>query len=155
MFERTRALFKLKSGERCPGEDVCTSNALGECKKRGKTLVEICKPEIDGDSPRGCKFYYTKQNTTPIQFRGFVQAFYLLRGREKRGQDLRENDFPYWAIQAYEIGSNVFSQVEAEEMDTDESDNPNNSLKIGKGDSGAFELINEQVQEHSKMKRKW
>lgn len=134
----------MKAGEKCPGEDVCTTDVIaGRCARTGRTLEDYCH-----EAAGGCDLYFTKAGVTPLEFRGMMQAVYMLRARQNGKLDLYQHLYPYWAEQAYMLGNQVFSQVESEKMETDEDNKPNQFALTGKGDSGAFSAIYEYMNEN-------
>lgn len=141
---RTRALYKLKATEKCPGEKVCTSDRInGPCARMGRSLDEFCRPVESG-----CKLYWTKDGVIPLEYRGMMQAVSILRAKEKAGLEKHEHLFPYWAIRTYLLANQIFMQIEMEQTESDDDQPAGNAFAItGKGDSGAFKDIFEYMQE--------
>jgi hypothetical protein len=126
------------------GEDACVNDRyIGECARNGKTLANHCHPDMERD---GCRFYWTKEGVTPLEFQGFMQAVAVCRARQKAGLDLTRYELPYWAEKAYLIGTGVYTIAEAELNDDTENEGTDYEVK-GSGDSGAFKLINQHMQE--------
>jgi hypothetical protein len=68
--------------------------------------------------------------------------------------EMREDQMPYWSIQAYTIANHVFTRTENERAESgDDSDSSNSMALTGPGDSGAFGAI-WQYMEENKLKAK-
>lgn len=91
--------------------------------------------------------YFTKAGITPIEFRGMMQAVFILRAKRNGKLKLHEELFPHWAEQAYMLGNAVFNQVEQEEMESVGGEGESDFALKGKGDSGAFSAIFDYMQE--------
>jgi hypothetical protein len=128
----------LKTGEECPGEYICTKDTIrGRCVEgTDRTLENYCH-----DREGGCELYFTKAGSTPLKFRGCLNAASVWRARQKGGLSMQEDLMPFWAEKAYLIGLHVFAQVENElNEEAMESDGkPKSEFQItSPGDSGAF-----------------
>ncbi len=145
LLERTRKISALKTKEKCPGEDVCTTDRmLGHCASLGRTLEQECRPDR-------CTLFYTKKGSTPSEFQGLLEALAVCRARQKAGLDLINYPLPYWAEKVYLLGNGVYSQVQAE-LDEGQGEDGGEGEFISfdpnaKGDSDAFKLIREDFDE--------
>ena len=88
--------------------------------------------------------YWTKKGSTPIQYRGLMDAVFVCRARQNAGLDLKDYPIPFWAEKAYLVGAAVYNLVENSSLDEDDG---SEWQVTGKGDSGAFALINEHMRE--------
>lgn len=111
----------------------------GPCAKLGRTLDQHCNKE-------SCKLYWTKKGTTPTELKGFAEATFVLRARQKAGYSPADVKYPYWAERAHIVGNSVFTQIENEFDEDDESGSNKTDFSIkGEGDSGAFALIHREL----------
>lgn len=117
----------------------------GECARRGVTLDQHCHSDTSGG---GCRLYWTKQGTSPAEFRGFIEAAAVCRARQKAALSLADYPLPYWAEKAYLIACAVYATIEGEmQDDMDGEDTKTDFAVTGEGDSGAFSLIHQHMSE--------
>jgi hypothetical protein len=115
LLARSRALRKLKTDERCPGETVCTTDKqVGRIAAGlGRTLENYCKAER-------CPLYYSKPSSLPAEFEGALEVIVELHTRKKVGGTRylpRFNEIPYWALEVLKVAERVRSEVAADEDD--------------------------------------
>ncbi len=93
-----------------------------------------------------CKFFYTKESSTPAEFKGCLHAALKLQEKAKRKTELHESDFPFWAIMAYEANERAFEKAEAEYNETRIKPQTDDSASIDKtGDSDVFGNIDDEL----------
>jgi hypothetical protein len=148
MLERARSTFRLKPKERCPGEVICTDDPINGVISRmnGETLETYCKPER-------CRFYWTKEGTTPPEYAGMFEAAMMLRearlGELRQGFNYYERTLPGWAIEAYKAAERAFRTAENEinaETTEEREERENGGRKFADGgDSDAFAQIEAQI----------
>lgn len=111
------------------------------CFTENTTLDIYCRPDR-------CKLFYTKEGATPVEFNGLLQAAQILGERSKRGLELFELTFPFWAIESYKANERALEKAEAEYTAKQNEDEEDDSLSISKGgDSDAFAAIEEQFKD--------
>jgi len=149
MLNRARSTFRLKPKERCPGEILCQTDPLDGVlsKMPSETLETYCKPGR-------CKFYWTKEGTTPLEYNGMFEAAMILR--ESRLGELRsqfgyyERTLPGWAIEAYKAAERAFrvaeNEISAETPEEREAGENGRSFTDG-GDSDAFAGLERRIRE--------
>lgn len=136
MLERSRATFKLKPKERCPGEIICTADPVNGVISRmaGETLETYCKPAR-------CPLYYTKAGTTPLEYNGCFEAAMTMREARlgELYEEMRhyEQTFPFWAIAAYKAAERAFRTVENEYAAKTDEDGDDGDFTAG-GDTDVF-----------------
>lgn len=128
-------------------EFVCETT--GESAKRGKPVKEIC-------NPKGCRFYFTKPDSTPLEFVGFFQAANLLRearlGELRNQFEFYENSFPFWAIEAYNAQERAFRLIEIEMSEDPKGEKSKEDKKLNAPAGGAFAAIEAaQAQKQEKV----
>ncbi len=144
-------MYALKPKEKCPGEEHCQTAIDGECIKRGRKLDDICHSDTENG---GCRLYWTKPGTTPLEYAGFIEAVNTCRARNEAGLDLASYPIPGWAEKVYLLGVVIIKQVEAETSAEagEGSDGATDFQLKGEGDSGAFSAVY-QYFEQGRVKR--
>ncbi len=77
-----------------------------------------------------------------------MEAALVCRARQKAGYSLADYPLPYWAEKVHLLATAISAQVENEQMDEeDDTGNSKDFVITGAGDSGAFALIHQHMQE--------
>lgn len=127
----------MKWNEKCPGEEKCETE--GEVFLNNTDLKTHCNPEK-------CKFFYTKTDSTPPEYRGFLQAALTFQENTKRKTETHESDFPFWAIWAYKANERAFELAEAEYNESRLKKPTDDSASIdNEGDSDVFGDIDAEL----------
>jgi hypothetical protein len=95
---------------------------------------------------KGCHLFYTKEGSIPGEFQGCVSASDVLREKKERGLKMRENDFPFWAIEAYKTSERSFDKANAEYQESRKEGEPDESLSLDQGgDTSTFDNVMESL----------
>jgi hypothetical protein len=120
--------YRKNNGKSCPGEKVCTSDALiGQIaglhgKTEGRTLQNFCHKELptkENNLKQGCPFYDTKPENVPESLLGAIETAELLRKYKTRGCLPPIEDLTAWEFCCYDVAEDASDAVQNEAANAD------------------------------------
>lgn len=131
----------MKIHQECPGEFACENDLeVGEAARRQVERKAICHR-----NEGGCHLYFTKQESTPMEYHALLEAAVRLKERKLSLLDLYEPSFEFeeTALIVFDRADRIVTNEKYQ--DDEDKEKPKKSFK--KGDSSAFNYSDEQLRE--------